>query len=80
MPRFYKEVWLSYYSCRPKIEIQDLSPYNFLTSIIWGNKYFQFKGKCILKTGLMLELSMLKIALIMKDVFYQKVICFVFFQ
>ena len=47
LPRFYKEAWLSYYSCRPKTEIQDLSPYNFLTSIIWGNKYFQFKGKCL---------------------------------
>ena len=44
---FLQEAWLSYYSCRPKPEIQDLSPYNFLTSIIWGNKYFQFKGKCL---------------------------------
>ena len=24
LPKFYKDVWLSYYSCRPKTEIQEI--------------------------------------------------------
>ena len=47
LPEFYQDVWMSFHLCKPKKEINNLTTFDFLSSIIWGNNIFKFKNKCL---------------------------------
>jgi len=48
LPDFYKEVFMAYYKCQYKKPVCEMSSYEYLTQILWGNNMFKHKGKCLL--------------------------------
>ena len=47
LPMFYQEVLLAYNLCKTVRPVMDITPYEVVTDIIWGNERFKHDGKCL---------------------------------
>jgi hypothetical protein len=47
LPEFYQEVLLAYNKCKTIRPTIDITPYEVVTDILWGNERFKHEGKCL---------------------------------